>query len=53
MQAVDQDITDGILTYRIKSGNTPDNAFTVHPTTGVFGLSRPVGFEETPNLSGV
>ncbi|XP_074649041.1 cadherin-23-like [Tubulanus polymorphus] len=36
------------ITYRIKSGNTLDNAFEVNHTTGVFSVKRGVVYQEAP-----
>ena len=50
-QATDQESLDNI-TYVIVGGNTLDNAFSLHPRTGVLSLSRGLNYEETPDRKG-
>nr|XP_022319465.1 cadherin-23-like isoform X3 [Crassostrea virginica] len=51
VKATDQESLDNI-TYVIVGGNTLDNAFSLHPRTGVLSLSRGLNYEETPDRKG-
>lgn len=51
VKARDQESLDNI-TYTIVSGNTIDNAFVLHPRTGVLSMSRGLNYEETPQKRG-
>ena len=52
MQAVDID-SDRDVTYRIQSGNTPDNAFVINSKTGFFSLRHSIDYRDTPDNQGL